>query len=509
MERRARWVATLMLVMAGCVRADTGAHLDPRTLATLVVVHQTDARLIDVEIHDASALPETWLTAVGGGTTHVLGYDRPLDQLGVPLRDGQLVLRDDGVPLPAPTTWLELHPDDAPRALPVSGEGAADPARDLPYLRLAPVPCQTLREDRAWRVAIPDNDRDVTFAAPIARDPAGDRALIAFGSDGTRTAGAYLAIATSTGGLRRVQLGLDPEHPAALDAHDPRGFVDLDGSAWVVTATVGGDDAPTTDRKQPVLCHFAVGGPYDLRACRPMRGLEPVDAERRFIRFAGFRAPDGPVELVGLTEDYDLYSWREDSGEDRWTRRFRGGVLEDPATCNEVSAVLTMDGPGVGAVSMPRGYIARYDLTRPGPPIDAVFEHPACASTYRKHPRGHEFLVRQERQQAGSVTGDPTLYVRAPGAGWQEQVLPPGIELHTAPMHALGDTMLVAGVDDALVPFVLNPRRPSLAPRACSPVSVYNNASQSVTLDANVVLVAGSLPPVAGRAIGRWQLVTE
>jgi hypothetical protein len=215
------------------------------------------------------------------------------------------------------------------------------------------------------------------------------------------------------------------------------------------------------------------------------------------------------LELVGHTEGYDLYSWREDSGEDRWTRRFRGGVLEDPATCNKVSAVLTMDGPGVGAVSMPRGYIARFDLTRPGPPIDAVFEQPACASAYRKHPLGHEFLVRQERQQAGSVTDDPTLYVRAPGAPWQQQVLPPGIELHTAPMHALGDSMLVAGLEDALVPFVLNPLRPSLAPRACTPVSVYNDASQAVVLGERDLLVAGSLPRESGRAIGRWQLVTE
>lgn len=505
---RAHRAASLLLALAGCVRAEISAELDTRGLVALVVVRQTDTRLIEAEVREVSTLSDTWLTAVGKGTTHVLGYDQPLEMLGVPLHDGQLVLREDGVPLPAPRAWLELHPDEGPVLLPVSGDGAADPARTLPYLRLAPVPCQALREDRAWRVTIPPNGRDVTFAAPIARDADDDRTLIAFGSDPTRTASAYLAIATSTGGLRRVQLGLDRDHPIALDARDPRGFVDLDGSAWVVTATVG-DDSPTTDHKQPVLCHFAVGGPYDIRSCRPMRGLEPVVANRHFIRFAGFRAPGGPVELVGLNEDYDLYSWREDSGEDRWTRRFRGGVLEDPATCNEVSAVLTMDGPGVGAVSMPRGYIARYDLTRPGPPIDAVFEHPACASTYRKHPLGHEFLVRQERQQAGSVTRNPTLYVRAPGAAWQEQVLPPGIELHTAPMHALRDTMLVAGVDDALVPFVLNPLRPSLAPRACTPVSVYNDASQTVALDANALLVAGSLPRESGRAIGRWQLVTE
>lgn len=507
-DRGAR-AAPALLALTGCLQADVGASLDARGLVALVVVRQTDTRLLDVEVREASDPAATWLTAVGAGTTHLLAYDHTLESLGVPLRDGQLVLADDGVPLPMPRSWIELRPGEAPIARAVSGEDAVDPARELPHLRLAPVPCRTLREDPAWRVDIPKNQRDVTFAAPIARDaPVGDRDLIAFGADPTRTQSAYLAIATSTRGLRRVQLGLDPDHPAELDARDPRGFVDLDGSAWVVTATVGGLSA-TTDNKQPVLCHFAVGGPYDVRACRPMRGLEPVVADRHFIRFAGFRAPGGPLELVGLTEQYDVYSWRDDSGEDRWTRRFRGGVLEDPATCDRVSAVLTMDGPGVGAVSTPHGYLARYDLSRSAPLLDPVFDRPACASAYQKHPLGHEFLVRQERQRDGSVTDDPTLHVRAPGAAWIEVPIPPGVELDTATLRPLDDTMLIAGLEDSLVPSVLNRLRPSIPPRVCSPVSVYNDASQSVVLDSSALLVAGSLPRESGRVIGRWRLVTE
>lgn len=509
MNVRAHRAASLLLALTGCLQADAGASLDLRGLVSLVVVRETDARLIDVEVRSVADLSATLLAEVGEGTTHLLAYDQALESLGVPLRDGQLVLHDDGVPMPMPRAWLELHPGEAPIGRALSGADAADPARELPHLRLAPVRCVTLREDRAWRVEIPVNQRDITFAAPIARDElVGDRELLAFGSDPTHTESAYLAIATSTGGLRRLSLGTDPEHPSALDARDPRGFVDLDGSAWIVTATVG-DDSPTTDTKQPVLCHFAVGGPYDLSACRPMRGLEPIVSDRHFIRLAGFRAPGGPLELVALTEQYDVFSWREDSGEDRWQRRFRGGVLEDPSTCDRVSHVLTMDGPGVGAVTTQRGYLARYDLSRPTPLLDAVFDRPACTSNYRMHPLGHEFLVRQERTRAGSVVNGPTLHVRAPGAGWVDQALPPGVDLDTAAMHALDDTMLIAGANDTLVPFVLNEFRPKIPPRACSPVSVYNDASQTVALDANALLVAGSLPRESGRAIGRWQVVTE
>jgi hypothetical protein len=487
---RARWVAAALTLAAGCVSADEAEVLSDPEPELVLIVRGTGAGGVDVDVLERPQR-EAWVTEVGTATVHVLLYDRSLSELSLRADLGRLVQRRGGIPLPRPQRWLALRAGREPRAL---DPNSVDTAAVFPELRVPPRPCEGLREDRTLRLDELSDVLDLTVVAALDERRSLVGAVDLVGEP-------FLAL-TVDDGLARLPLRLGPQ-PAL-------GFVDpADGSLWVALEQV--DSSTTTPR--PALCHFALGGPFDERACRPSElGRSSV----RLQQLTGYRAPGGSLQLAALDDVGAVHVWRTSSAAvARWTPALSTGIWRDPACAPDAaSRRVVLDGPDTGWVTAEGGYLVRFDLSRPQLPGERLFDRPSCRAYYTRHPLGHELLVRVEYASEGGTFDTPAeLWVRAPGErAWVRTNDPEAAALEPNGMLVVGNTVLVTGEADVVVPWVLDPQRPDAPPRRCTPAAVYNDGSRMWASPDGQLLIAGKLPNPGGlglRAVGRWRLVPE
>jgi hypothetical protein len=475
----------------GCLSSD-GAELLPEAEPMLVlVVRSAGPGRVDVEVHER-VRRDRWLTEVGTATVHVLVYDRALAALSLRADAGLLVQRRDGIPLPRPQRWLTLEAGREPRALDPS---TLDTAVVFPELRVPPRPCETLREDRALRIDDLSELADLSLVAALDER----RALVA-AVPAEPGAPPFLALTEASGRLEPFALSLGPQPPL--------GFVDpADGALWVALELT---DSATTTTSTPALCRFALGGPVDAEACRP---ADFGGARPRLVRLSGYRVPGGPLRLAAVSNDGPVYVWRESTAPSvTWSHALNTGALVDPA-CEIVptARVVVFDGLDTGWLTAEGGYLRRFDLSRAAPLGEPIFERPSCRAYYTRHPLGHELLVRVEYvSEAGTFSSGPELWLRAPGAtAWTRA---DGEGLEPRGMLVVGETILITGRADVIVPWVLDAQRPEIPPRRCTPAPVFNDGSRMWASPDGQILIAGEVPNLGGlglRAVGRWQLVAE
>lgn len=477
--------------LSACLSAD-GAELLPEAEPTLVlVVRSAGPGRVDVEVHE-QAQRDRWLTEVGTATVHVLVYDRSLAELSLRADAGRLVQRRDGIPLPRPQRWLALEAGREPRALDPS---TLDTAVVFPELRVPPRPCETLREDRALRIDDLSEIDDLSLVAALD-----DRRALVGAVPAEPGAPPFLALTEDSAPLEPFALSLGPQPPL--------GFVDpADGALWVALELT---DSATTTTSTPALCRFAPGGPVDAGACRP---ADFGGARPRLVRLSGYRVPGGPLRLAAVSNDGPVYVWRESTAPSvTWSHALNTGALVDPA-CEIVptARVVVFDGLDTGWLTAEGGYLRRFDLSRAAPLEEPIFERPSCRAYYTRHPLGHELLVRVEYvSEAGTFSSGPELWLRAPGAtAWTRA---DGEGLEARGMLVVGETILVTGRADVIVPWVLDAQRPEIPPRRCTPAPVFNDGSRMWAPPDGPLLIAGKVPYLGGlglRAVGRWRLVRE
>lgn len=486
-----RALAALACAASACVPTVEGPPDDTRGIVAAVVVRVVTAtgEVLEARVIEPYPSSERMVLVTSTAAPAVLlGYPQPLAAYGLQVTEtGRLQLDPQGVPLPPPSLWLELD---------AAGEREVDVATQWPAalaaVRVPPRDCLAVEEVEDSRIRI-EGPENLSFAAAL--DEA--RTLVVF-DRGLLALRPRVEVRTPTA---TVPLPF----PLLAISPTPRGFVEDDGSAWLIVHVA--TSTHPEDRGVPTMCHFRAGAPYAPPDCAPALGAYQI-----IDRIDGRRSADGTLEMIAISADSVLRHWRGDAHDrGEWTMVRASDVRPSPE-CVRGSSFVVFDGPGTGVMAFRGGELERFDVaTRDRTP---VFEAPSgqiqthCRAVYARHPLGPELLVRMAEVPDSPIVPRPQLWWRATAsAAWQLHPDQDSIDLGS--LTVLGETVLApsAGLDVAVL--AVDPLRLDVHPRVCRSRPVFNDAHHVTYVGGDQVLIAGNFPlaTLAHAAIARWRVV--
>ncbi len=494
-RRALAWLGLMAVTSAAACtpELETPTDATPGAVAALIVrLDPETGRVIDARAVEPYPPTEPLVLSTNAAApTTLLTYPQPLAAYGLRLTERKtLVLDEDGVPLPAPSHWLELDPQDGQRARDVAAEWPGP----LGVVRVPQRPCLGVQEVPGTRLEV-DFQENIAFAAPLSPQ----HTLMVFDSSNVFER-PRIEVRTPTA---TVPL------PFLLRPLKPRGFVEEDGSAWVVVY-VATSTAPD-DLGFPTMCHFRAGDPYAPPDCAPASGPQPL-----FEAVAGRRGADGRLEMAAISWDFALYHWQGDANDrGQWRKLFVGGIYEAPGcTVGSSTVHVELDGPGTGVASFESGHLVRFDVATGAHPL--MFEAPAgetsthCRAVYARHPLGTEVFARKAEVPDTLIEPRPQFWWRSAASSttsWQRYAEAEELDLES--LTVMGDAVLTGARTYSMAALVVDPLRPDLPPRRCPVTPVFNSARLVVPAGDGQFLTAGEFaPPGLGyAAVSRWRLV--
>lgn len=484
---RSRAALLAVVALAACARPE--AVPTPPAPTWLVVVETRGE--YTVHAYDAAARAVRPLVRrPPDSRLWVLGYDEPLDQLQLVIgKDGRVTLDAEGLPLPPPRSWTMAAPDDEPDAGPDDRANAqARLAGLLESVRVART-CRTLvPRTRALGTGV---GRQITLAAVLAEDTV--FVGVAFLDEDVVVDGKPEKRWKSPGYFAHVTPQAITPQTGVSVGRTPIGFGEQDGTVWATFSSSSGLDR--------YLCHFP-RGVVAPEHCERMafEGEPPPWAP---YAMAGHRSSERGMELVAMNYDQGLYYWRESQRVWRLLRKDGAQGPNDPCRVGIQTLALTMDGPGTGLASFPRGPLLRFRVPLADGPAELVPDFPdleLCRTTYRRLADGTEALA-VTRLPSSDFDSATTLWLRnAPTEAWQET--PPKVpEAFVLKTRALGEvwgdlvlsyTPRGVGTLDLAAPLRLG-----LPPTSC-PVTAVGSEGQILLFTGKALFVTGIHDKEAG-----------